>query len=360
MSSVDPIQRKTWTSHAWLAAFWSLVFILNVGPSWDKFSSPRELIETAGLTTLLQILVAAVSMALLVPRLLDRGRWLLSLVGLFVLLLVVSELFVVIRHQYLEPTYPDTYRSFLQLIAHRSLAERMDLSWSMRWIIFTKFPVLLFPTVLLLVHSYYQKQRSLLELNKQKVAAELDSLKNQLNPHFVFNTLNNIYALALKKSDDTASAVEKLAAILDYVVYRCAAPLVDLQAEIALIENYIALEKIRYGDRLQTTVSNQVTRPATLPPLILLTLLENAFKHGARDELDVARIDVAVRNDQSQLHIRISNSKPKLVAAKRNGEGQVGLANLHKQLQLLYPDAHSIEVSETTDRYTTELSLALT
>jgi len=360
MLVIERPARTSLIAYAWLAGYWLVVFLLNVGPSWEKFATARELVETAGVTTLLQMLVAAGTMLLLVPRLLDRGRWLMSLLGLLMLLLIVSELFVLIRHQYLEPTYPDTYRAFLQLYAHMSLAERLDLGWSMRWIIFTKFPVLLFPTVLLLVHSYYQKQRSLLELKEQKVAAELDSLKNQLNPHFIFNTLNNIYALALKKSDDTAAAVAKLAAILDYVVYRCAEPFVDLDAEIELVENYIALEEIRYGERLQTTVSNLVTRPVTLPPLILLTLLENAFKHGARDELDVATIQIEVRNDDTHLYIQLSNSKPPLVAQSGSVDGQVGLANLHKQLELLYPDAHRIDVVETADRYTTRLSLALT
>lgn len=350
---------KRWSVFAWLVVFWAVVFVVNVGPSWEKFSSTRELIETAGLTMLLQLLVATVSLLALVPHLLDKGRWVLFLLGLFALLVATSEIFVAASHLYLEPTYPETHSSFLKVYAHMNLAERLDLSWSMRYLIFTKFPVLLFPTVLLVASSYYRKQRVILELSQQRVAAELDSLKNQLNPHFIFNTLNNIYALALKKSDLTASAVEKLAAILDYVVYRCSDPLVELQAEMTLIENYIALEKLRFGDRLQATISNQVTQRVTLPPLILLTLLENAVKHGAREEIDRARIDITVRNDATHLHIRITNSKPKFVAAKATGEGKVGLTNLHKQLQLLYPDAHRIEVRETAEQYTTDLSLAL-
>ena len=331
--------------------------MLNAGPHWEKYTSSRELIETAGMITSLQFLVALITLNWLVPRFLNQQKMLLFWLLLFMTLVVVSEINIVIRVFYLEPTYPQTYQRFLDLYGHMSPAERMSLAWSLRYIIFSKLPLFLFPSAILIAYDFYQKQQSLLRLKEQKKSAELDALKNQLNPHFIFNTLNNIYSLALKKSDQTPVAIEQLSAILDYIVYRCDKQYVALESEISLIENYIALEKIRYGERLQIDIQNTASRGHTIAPLILLTLLENACKHSTREELNQAQVSISIRSNRQALEIEVGNSKPESQHNSENQQDKVGLANLKRQLALLYPNRHEISIENKAHSYTTKLTL---
>ncbi len=339
-----------------LMAFWVAVFIINAGPHWEVYVSNRELIETAGMLTALQMFVALFAITVLAPKFLDTGRTLQFCGWVFVLIIIASNINIVIRFYYLEPLYPLSYKGFLSMFGEMTFLERIDPRWTMRYIIFSKVPNLGFPTVLILAYSFYQKQQSLLRLKEQKRTAELDALKNQLNPHFIFNTLNNIYALALKKSDRTADAIEKLSGILDYVVYRCTDKYVPLEAETKLIEDYIALEKIRYGKRLHVSFDNQVSTPEKIAPLILLTLLENAFKHGTQEELNQATVAIELKTINGGIDIRVHNSKPKSAPIKK-AEDKVGLKNLRKQLALLYPDSHRFEVIDNTDNYVAKLFL---
>lgn len=340
-----------------MLAFWAAVFIINAGPHWEVYVSNRELIETAGMITALQMFVAAIAVLVLAPRLLDKSKVWQFCALVFLLIFIASNINIVIRYAYLEPTYPLSYKGFLSMFGEMTFLERIDPRWTMRYIIFSKVPNLVFPTVLILAYSFYQKQQSLLRIKEQKRTAELDALKNQLNPHFIFNTLNNIYALALKKSDQTAVAIEKLSGILDYVVYRCGDKYVSLDDEVKLIEDYIALEKIRYGKRLAVTFDNRVTTPEKIAPLLLLTLLENACKHSTQEELNQAKVSIVLETIDGGINVQISNSKPSSIA-RDTGQDKVGLINLRKQLLLLYPNAHQFDVFDEADRYTAKLFLS--
>ncbi|MEL6867281.1 MAG: histidine kinase, partial [Bacteroidota bacterium] len=126
--------------------------------------------------------------------------------------------------------------------------------------------------------TFLNFSREHLSLQKEKASSELKMLKAQLNPHFLFNTLNNIYSLSLDNSPKTSESIGKLSDILDYVLYRCDRKFVPLSGEITLLENYIALEKLRYDERLEVTFNRQVESHMEIAPLILLSLVENAFK----------------------------------------------------------------------------------
>lgn len=342
-----------------LCVFWAGVFILNTGPHWEIYSSTRELVETSGMKTGLQMFVAILTIRYLVPVFLEKEKWWQFIAALIFIIVIASEINILIRYLYLEQHYPDSYKQFLSLFSDMTLTQRMDLRWAIRYILFTKVPAFTFPTVLLVAYKFYQKQQILLKLKEQKISAELDALKNQLNPHFIFNTLNNIYALSLKKSDQTPIAIEKLSAILDYVVYRCNDKYVDLGAEISLIENYVALEKIRYGKRLQFSLDVALKSNLKIAPLILLTLLENACKHGIREELKQAHIHISLSESDDFLSIKVHNSKPARTSQHGDDTKQVGLDNLKKQLELLYPNAHSLDIQDESNSYTAALSLKI-
>ena len=180
------------------------------------------------------------------------------------------------------------------------------------------------------------------ELEKEKTSAELKLLKTQLHPHFLFNTLNNIYALSLTNSPATTPSIGRLAEILDHILYRCDSLLVPLAGEVILLNNYIALEKLRYDDRLQLRFNSHIDGGMDVPPLILLSLAENAFKHGASEDIGnpVIDIDLQVTDDRLQYTVTNSFTQP----SDGNTMGKIGLSNLKRQLDLIYPDRHVLTI----------------
>ncbi|GAB5415663.1 MAG: histidine kinase [Congregibacter sp.] len=351
---LDRLKPKPLVLHV---AFWSVVFLLNVGPEWHRYLSAREVFDVAGTITGLQALVALIALRYLVPRWLERGRIKVFAVLMLCLLFLAAELNILISYAYLEPAYPNSYGNYYRVLNELSLLERLGFSRVIKWIVFSKLPLLSFPAAVLIAVSFYQKQQSVLALREQKKAAELEALKNQLNPHFIFNTLNNIYALAIKQSDQTPEAIAKLSGILDYVLYRCNDQYVSLAKEVAMINDYIALEQLRFGDRLNVSFDHQAQDNVQVAPLLFLTLIENAFKHGASHQLDQAIVNIALRTTDRQVEFEVSNTKPECAGASSSGSTTIGLANLRRQLDLLYPDAHKLDIVETSDCYTAHLSL---
>lgn len=348
----DKLKNNQWIGYG---LFWALVFLLNTGPHWEKYATLRELIETIGLITGLQMLVAYISIKHIMPFSLNTGRKSLFIILLFGLLLIAAEINILVRVLYLEPTYAPSYELFLKNYGHMPLSDRLISLWTLKYIFFSKIPLYIFPAAVIMAINFYRKQRDLLEVSEQKKAAELKALKNQLNPHFIFNTLNNLYVLALKKSDDAPVVIEKLSDILDYILYRCNDRYVSLKNEFAVLQNYIALEKIRYGDRLNIQLTQSQNIDANIAPLILLSLVENACKHGTSEELNQANIaaDLSVKNNK--IRFRIVNSKPEKVES--SSETGIGLNNMKKQLELLYEDAYTLEVTETRDQYNVVLEV---
>jgi sensor histidine kinase YesM len=192
-------------------------------------------------------------------------------------------------------------------------------------------------------------QQRTLVLEREKMATELKLLKSQLNPHFLFNTLNNIYALSLAGSSATSSSIAKLSEILDYILYRCNASLVPLDGEIRLLNDYLSLEGLRYDHRLRVRFEQRLDQEASVPPLLLLSLAENAFKHGASHDLGSPRIDITLSVAADCLRYSVSNT----VAANRPemDNGQIGLTNVQKQLEILFPGCHTFTTGLQGDRF---------
>ena len=337
--------------------FWCLVFLLDLGPHWENYGSSLEIIQTIGIIVVLQFTVAVLSIKLLIPKLLDKEQKLLFFISLLALLILVSELSVLYRSLYIERSFPESYTRFLQLYGHLTLQERTLSLWSFKYIFFSKIPLMLFPASILIAHNFYQNQKKLLQIKEQKKQAELAALKNQLNPHFIFNTLNNLYTLALLKSDETPIVIEKLSDILDYILYRCDENYVPLTDEISLINNYLSLEKIRYGERLQVHFEHQVSHNIKIAPLILLSLVENACKHGTSQELNSATINIKLVAADNQVEFNISNSKPKLDNISTDKNQNIGLINIRRQLGLIYPERHQLKINEHQFQFQVTLKL---
>ena len=197
-------------------------------------------------------------------------------------------------------------------------------------------------------------------LEHSRTQAELQNLKSQLNPHFLFNTLNNIYSLIQLDTDRAQQAVHDLSRLLRYVLYDSSSPYVPLAAEVDFLRDYIELMRIRQPRHVQVFVSLPAT-PSQRPvaPLLFISLVENAFKHGVdNDRPSYVTIDLHESGDQ--LICRIKNSYfPKSGDSDRSGSG-IGLSNLTRRLEMLYPGRHTFEYGQNGEAYTALLCIQLT
>ena len=223
------------------------------------------------------------------------------------------------------------------------------------------YTAVLFAILIKLIKSSYEKQHQHMEMLKEKTAAELEVLKSQINPHFLFNTLNNIYTLALKKSDLTPEVVLKLSEILDYLLYECNADFVPLQKEIYLIQNYLYLQTIRFDKRLKTTFDvDGKTANKEIAPMLLLPFIENSFKHGVGKYRNNAWIKIKLKNDEKTMDFEVSNSHaPELENEIKNASGGIGLKNVRKRLELIYKNRHHLQLSNSKTEFKVALNLKL-
>jgi sensor histidine kinase YesM len=192
--------------------------------------------------------------------------------------------------------------------------------------------------------------------------AELNFLKGQLHPHFLFNSLNNLYALSLDNAPQTPEVVLGLSNILRYVLYECAGERVLLKRDVEVLHDYINLEKLRYEERLELNMNIHIPETSfTIAPLLMLPLVENAFKHGAAETTDIPWINIDLNVRDHTMIFKISNSKPEqAVADNENGRSKgIGLLNLRQRLQLLYPARHSFTYFDEADCFIAELNVQL-
>ncbi len=190
-----------------------------------------------------------------------------------------------------------------------------------------------------------------LELKEQ----ELKFLKLQIHPHFLFNTLNTLYGFALKKSDAAPEMILKLSNLLDYILYQVEKPLVLLKDEIHHIEDYISLEKLRFQDSLQVNFDKQITNENILiAPMLLLPFIENAFKHGVHIN-NILLIDIKIYTIKDALYLTIKNSSKRKVQTKKG----IGLENINKRLKMLLKDNFILNIEETEDSFSVQLTLFL-
>lgn len=210
-----------------------------------------------------------------------------------------------------------------------------------------------------IIADWRKKQQLNEQLIKAKAEAEIKLLKGQLQPHFLFNSLNNIYSLALMKSDLTADSILKLTELLDYLVYRANLEKVALNKEVQLLKNYVDLEKLRYGEKLKIEMQLEENIDyIKIAPLLLLPFAENCFKHGGVGENGFFNITIHLQVKDAQLFFQIKNSK-KTKKRIDNVSGGVGLNNIKQRLQLLYPNKHELKIDDEKYFYKVRLTLNL-
>jgi sensor histidine kinase YesM len=206
------------------------------------------------------------------------------------------------------------------------------------------------------IHSAKQNER-MKALKEQQLMSELSYLKAQLHPHFFFNTLNNIYSLALEQSIKTAPLVAKLAEMMRYILYRSEEKLVFLKDEITFLRNYVEVEQVRYPKKININFEVQgIDEESKISPLLLLPFIENAFKHGVQEETENGFVTIVICKTEDELTLEVSNSIPTKSSANSIG---IGLNNVQKRLLLLYPEKHTLEIENTKELYSVSLTLIL-
>jgi two-component system, LytTR family, sensor kinase len=207
--------------------------------------------------------------------------------------------------------------------------------------------------------DYYQQKEILKKTELEKIRAEMDLLKTQVNPHFLFNTLNNLYALILEKSDKSGEAVLKLADIMKYTLTEGTADKTLLKKETTLLYNYVELEKLRHNDAvIQYEVEGEVDNHY-ITPLLLLPLVENAFKYGLNAVSSNGFVNIQIKASKEGLQMHIENSRPPLHNTAAIASLGMGIDNVKKRLELLYSGKYQLVIKESPNRFIVNLQLLL-
>lgn len=209
-----------------------------------------------------------------------------------------------------------------------------------------------------LMKYWYVKEQRNLQLQKENVTSQLQVLKAQVHPHFLFNTLNNIYAHTQDTSPKASRMIAGLSDLLRYMLYECNQPLVPLGKELKMLRDYILLEQIRYGNQLDLNIDlPDHTNDLQIAPLLLLPFVENCFKHGASHMLEQPWISLHISLDGEWMKMKLLNGKPPH-AALASSSG-IGIHNVIKRLGLLYPGKHQLSIAEDEEVFIVNLKLQL-
>ncbi len=278
-----------------------------------------------------------------VPRFLKTERW-----GLFILSLIVVAIFVFYgRIKWLE--WLNYFEGHYYKVPVAKVLSN----------IIRDYAIIALAVCIYIIGDYRREHKANIQLIKSKAEAEIKLLKGQLHPHFLFNSLNNLYSLALIKSDLTADSILKLTELLDYLVYRANMDKVPLDKELQLLHNYIGLEQLRYGDHLRIKTDISVQNDALqVAPLLLLPFAENCFKHGGPGIDGLFRVDIQLFANDHKLVFSICNSK-KNGSENNKHSGGLGLQNIRQRLSLIYPGRHELTIDNQPNAYNVRLEIKI-
>lgn len=217
--------------------------------------------------------------------------------------------------------------------------------------------IMLISLPIVLAMQWGKQNTHILSLEKEKSQTELDLLKQQLNPHFFFNTLNNLYGLSLQHSEKTSDSILRLSELMRYTIYKGQEDQVKLVQELNYLEDYIELQQIRLKKPLKFSFNKEVSDDnLQIAPLLLIVLIENAFKHGIEPAENEATLSLVIKSDRNQFYFSCENS---IEQGEQQQGGGIGLVNLKKRLNLLYPNKHTLTIDQNKDRYRVELEISL-
>lgn len=284
----------------------------------------------------------------LLPALAKRNTWLLYAGSLIVLILTFSWINYMFFQSWSSSLLPNYF-----FISYFTLTEVC-----LFFVIYTGLT-----SLIKLSKSWFsvnELQRRLLQSEKEKVQMELKALRSQINPHFFFNTLNSIYSMTLEKDERLPNTVLQLSDLMRYFLYESRGELVPLEKEIAVLQDYISLQRLRSRETLDTVTDIRGnTDGLHIAPLLLITFVENAFKHGAKGNTGQTFVHLALKVNGDTLDFRLENNigtGEEIAATEHKG---VGLENVKRRLQLLYPGKYRLQTGKEKNSFVVQLYLEM-
>lgn len=325
----------------WLFSYVILLFAFSKGNIPIKI----DFVYTIGFLITVAIPVL-INLYLLIPKLLKREKYVYYALGFIVNLILFTKL----NQWFLEPILDWLYPNYFFI------------SYTSPIGVNTIFIIFLIATTLLKLSEdwfYFNREENRrLKLDNQHIQMQLTSLRSQINPHFLFNSLNVIYALALEKKEETKDAIVQLSDILRYVIYDSNTQTIPLKDEITLLKNYIDFHKFRSHNfkniQFNTTVENE---NYLVYPMLLLPLVENSFKHSTIDDSGNAFITIQILQKEHTFVFSIENNSCKTENPVSEEYSGIGLENIKNNLELVYPNAHTFHVVETKDTFAVTITL---
>jgi len=304
---------------------------------------------------ILQAIGVYFNLYFLIPRYLEKGRYLAY--GGFLLLTIVTTASLITSGYYLNSYVtgislqdlfnrdPGDFWGLFKDTALGSTIASMTLAMSIK-----------------LTKNWIKSEQRRGEIEKEQLATELKFLRSQFNPHFLFNTINSIFVLIHKNQDMASTSLAKFSDLLRYQLYECNEPYIDLNKEVAYLKNFIELEKLRHENyqlSVNINFSNEAGSSLHIAPFLLIPFVENAFKHVSQNADESNWIEIDASLDGTTLHFSIRNSHQVLQVATDKQDSGLGLANVRRRLELLYPKDHKLEVFKDMKSFSVSLKLNL-
>jgi len=333
--------KNTWIFHVvfWLCFLCIIIFFSDREESIG-FKIVNSLIHTISYITIIYI-----NIYVLIPRYLTEKTVYYYLGWLIGLVFIVTS--IKIGTQYVISSEDLYFR--LQLVKEQPLSY------------LSSFILAGGSTAYTIISYWINQQKKNKELETQTMQSEINFLKTQINPHFLFNTLNALYALTLKKSDIAPEVVLKLSEMMRYMLYECNEKYVSLPQELTYLQNYLDLERIRHTGKVDIRMEVKGdTEHIMIAPLILITFIENAFKHGLKNRIEGGFVHIFFEVTDDRLQFRIINSKADIIgpASTHNKKNSgIGLINVTRRLHLVYPVAHELKISNNPDTFEVTLTI---
>lgn len=338
---------KRWVRHISFWVVWILLMtVYNMGPEYGKLFNVLIFYIT-GLPVFLSY--SYLNLYIVIPNNLKSGGIFFLVFYFIVASLAFSVLYRLSIHFFYQKFFSPTeylQKSFLQL---HYIANNM---------VFVNVPFLMFGSAKM-IWNYLLEMNKKNEIESKNIEAELSLLATQLHPHFLFNTLNNLYSLALSGSSKTAVSLQKINGLMKYILYECGQPEITLAKEISLIDDYLELEKLRYDKRLLVSFENRVEDTELLiAPMMLFTFVENCFKHGSSKATGKSYINISLSTTGNNLLFKAENSIPINYNFNETEKSGLGLETVKKRLSFLYPGNHSLSIIKEENRFYVELRIS--
>lgn len=334
-------EKKGWIGHT---LFWIILLAILVISDFNKVGWPLVFFQKS-IDIAFYAAIIYINLLYLIPNFLSQKKFWTYVALLIVAVLILTPIKIAIQVMLFSDT--PTFQNYF--IENQS------------YFFMSMFMVGSSSTIYGIISDWFIHQSEKMELQTQTMQSELKFLKSQINPHFLFNTLNNLYALTLKKSDDAPEIVLKLSEMMRYMLYECNEKTVPLLKEVSYMKNYLDLERLRQHDMIdiQMDVTGRI-EDQRIAPLLLIPFIENSFKHGLSNQIHHGWVNITMHIEGDQLRFVIENSKgptqPKQLHRKSGG---IGLVNVRRRLNLIYDDQYKLDIKNEPNSYLVALNLNL-